>query len=80
MWDTAHKLREVLMCKVTEHVTDEITLHVAEIVNTEQLWHINVDNCKYRVHEGDNDDDDDDDDNNNNNNNCKRQLYSEHHT
>ena len=34
---TAHKLRKVLMWKHTTCLTHKITLHVALIVNTEQL-------------------------------------------
>ena len=35
----AHKLREVLMLKCRTHFTVEITLRVAQTVNTEQLQH-----------------------------------------
>ena len=50
---------------------DEITLHVAQTVNTEQLQHYIPQKCGlfqvYTLHKGDIKDDDDDDDNNNNN-------------
>jgi hypothetical protein len=36
---TAHKLREVLMYQYRPYLTGEITLHVAQTVNTEQLQH-----------------------------------------
>ena len=36
---TAHILRKVLISKYKTYFTCEITLHVAEIVNTEQLQH-----------------------------------------
>jgi hypothetical protein len=36
---TAHILGEVLMYKYTEYFTGEVTLHVAQTVNTEQLQH-----------------------------------------
>jgi len=36
---TAHKLREVLREKYRTYCTGEITLHVAQTVNTEQLQH-----------------------------------------
>ena len=36
---TAHILREVLMEKYRTYCTGELTLHVAQIVNTEQLQH-----------------------------------------
>jgi len=36
---TAHILREVLMSKYKTYITGEITLHVAQIVFTEQLQH-----------------------------------------
>jgi len=52
---TTHKLREVLMYKYKTYFTGEITLHVAQTVNTEQLQHyilyihglLRVHNCKY---------------------------------
>jgi len=34
---TAHTLRKVLMLKYKTYITGEITLHIAQIVNTEQL-------------------------------------------
>jgi hypothetical protein len=36
---TAHMLREVLMYKYKTYFTGEMALHVAQIVNTEQLQH-----------------------------------------
>ena len=36
---TAHILRKVLMGKYKKYFTGEITLHVAQIVKTEQLQH-----------------------------------------
>ena len=36
---TAHKLREVSVQKYKTYFTGEITLHVAHVVNTEQLVH-----------------------------------------
>ena len=36
---TAHKLQEVLMYRYKTYCRGEITLHVAQIVNTEQLQH-----------------------------------------
>jgi hypothetical protein len=37
--DTVHLLRKVLMWKYRTYLTYEITLHVAQIVNTGQLQH-----------------------------------------
>ena len=50
-----HTPREVLTLKFKTHFTGEITLHVAQIVNTEQLQHcipkkhglFQVNSCKY---------------------------------
>ena len=36
---TTHKLREVLMYKYKPYLTWQLTLHVAYIVNTEELQH-----------------------------------------
>ena len=74
---TAHVLGGALMWKC-ENASWEITLHVAQIVNTEQLQHYvlrNVVCCRYvivnTVHKGDNKDDYDNNNNNNNNNNAR---------
>jgi hypothetical protein len=53
---TAHVLREVLMLKYKTYFTDETTLRVAQIVDTEQLQNcvpykhslLYLHNCKYR--------------------------------
>jgi hypothetical protein len=39
IWSTAHILRKVLMYQYKTHFTGKITLHVAQTVNTEQLYH-----------------------------------------
>jgi hypothetical protein len=52
----------IIIIIVIINFTGEITLHVAQIVNTQHR-------CDNKDDEDDNDDDDDDDNNNNNNNN-----------
>jgi len=78
----------VLISKCKTYFTGEITLHIAQIVNTEQLNTMCPTNMvcfRYifvnTLHNGDNkkddddnDDDDDDDNNNNNNNNNNNSL------
>ena len=74
--------------KVQTYFTDEIALHVAQIVNTEQLQHytaqkyglFQVCNCKGNNKDDDDDDDDNDNDNddnniNNNNNNLQNPNF-----
>ena len=39
IFGTAHILRKVIIQKFKTYFTGEITLHVAQIVNTEQLQH-----------------------------------------
>jgi len=84
---TAHILRRVLMYKYKTYCMDEITLHVAQIVNTEQLqqyipWkygfffrYIIVNTLHKGDDKDDEDDYDDDDDNNNNTNNNNKFLH-----
>ena len=67
---------QVLMQKYKTHFMGEITLHVAQIVNTEQLQHCITQKRVFftyiivnTLHKCDNSDDDDDDDDDNNNNN-----------
>ena len=69
----------MLISKYETYFTDEITLHVAQIVNTEELQHhIPYKHGFFRyiivntLHKGDNKDDDGNDDDNNNNNNNNR--------
>jgi hypothetical protein len=71
---TALHTAESADVKVQTYITGEVTLHVAQIVNTEQL-HVyprNMVGFRYVIvntlYEGDNKDDDDDNSNNDNNN------------
>ena len=71
-----------LIYKYKTYITGEITLHVAQIINTEQLQHyVHYKQVCFRyitvntLHKGDKKDDDDDDDDGNNNNNNNNNYY-----
>jgi hypothetical protein len=80
---TAHITRKVLMYKYKTYFMRKITLHVAQIANTDSystLYSRNMVCFRYVIvntlHKGEMDDDDDDNNNNNNNNNNNRSWDS----